>query len=358
MSDSEPLVVLCCGTGGVGKTTSAAAIGVSWAMSGKRTCVLTIDPAKRLADAFGLESLDNDPNEVDLSALHVPSGGALFAMMLDRKQTFDESVVALSPDAETAEKLLQNRYYRAVSTRLTGSHEYMATEKLYRLLQSGRFDVIVVDTPPSQHALDFFMAPGRIQRLFDGPMMTRLLKPRQGLTGGSTRRLVRWLLSLVGKQVVDDIANFFSLMSQVSGGFAAHSGVVASHLNGPRTHVMLVTSAASSARAGALEFVRAMKENDRKIHGFVLNRFVHPTTTIDTATPAVSIDGWAEWGEAIQRYADERNAIAARHKQAGHQLSAAAGGVPVWTLPYLPSNADEIAGLARLASHLPPLMRA
>ena len=141
-------VVVCCGVGGVGKTTTSAALGLRLATRGARVCVLTIDPARRLADALGVQ-LGHEPSPVSLEA-----EGTLHALMLDRKATWDGMIRRFAPDKDTAESLLANRYYRAVSTRLGGSQEYMAMEKLYELVESGTWDVVVVDTPPTQHALD------------------------------------------------------------------------------------------------------------------------------------------------------------------------------------------------------------
>ncbi|MFK7930170.1 MAG: ArsA family ATPase, partial [Myxococcota bacterium] len=267
-------IVLCCGTGGVGKTTTAAAVGVAWALSGQRACVLTIDPARRLADALGLDGLDNTPRPVTLDGEDVPEGGSLHAMMLDRKATFDDAIRRMAEDEASADRLLANRYYRAVSTKLTGSQEYMATEKLNELVQSGRFDVVIVDTPPSQHAIEFFHAPARIQKLFDGPVVRRLVQPGRGLTGGGTRRILRSVLSLVGRDVLEDIGEFFRLMSHASSGFADNSAAVAEQLRSDNTTLLLVTTPASAARAGALAFVEHAKSDGLSVDGVAITRFI------------------------------------------------------------------------------------
>lgn len=353
-------VVLCCGTGGVGKTTTAAALGVACAMAGERACVLTIDPARRLADALGLETLDNTPRQVALDQLEVADGGSLHALMLDRKATFDEAIRRLSDDPATTERLLGNRYYRAVSTRMTGSQEYMATEKLYELVHSGDFDVVVVDTPPSQHAIEFFHAPARLQNLFDGPVMARLVNPGRGLTGGGTRRLVRWLLSLVGQEVLDDISEFFKLMSHVSSGFAAHSAAVAKLLRSGDSKLLVVTSPATPARAGAMAFIEQARSDGLAVHGFVINRYIAPTgvgdNDVPTGTPDdLDPDAWPAWRDTLTAYAARHDAIAARHAKAADELSAAAGKAPVWALPYLPTGLRSAEGLGMLARYLPPL---
>ena len=354
-------IVLCCGTGGVGKTTTAAAVGVAWAMHGARACVLTIDPARRLADALGLDQLDNQPRRVALAGLDLAEGGSLHALMLDRKATFDESIRRLSDDEDAAARLLANRYYRAVSTRLTGSQEYMATEKLYELLHSGDFDVIVVDTPPSQHAIEFFHAPERVQRLFDGPVMSRLVNPGRGLTGGGTRRLLRWLLSLVGQDVLDDIGEFFKLMSHVSSGFAEHSADVAKRLRSSDSHLLLVTSPATVARQGALAFLAQAREDGLSVDGFVINRFIAPSgaTFDDGSAPGeLTAEAWQAWAAPLAHHAARKDAIAKRHARAARDLSKAGGDAPVWALPYMPFGLRSADGLASLAAFLPPLGKA
>jgi len=362
-------IVLCCGTGGVGKTTTAAALGVACALAGERACVLTIDPARRLADALGLETLDNNPRQVSLDGIDRESdpdltpGGTLHALMLDRKATFDAAIRRLSDDPDSTERLLRNRYYRAVSTRLTGSQEYMATEKLHELVHSGDFDVIVVDTPPSQHAIEFFHAPERVQKLFDGPVMNRLVNPGRGLTGGGTRRLLRWLLSLVGQDVLDDIGEFFKLMSHVSSGFAEHSATIARLLRSDRTELLVVTTPASTAREGAMAFIREAGDDGLSVNGFVINRFIARIGADPDALPAQPPDGveglttesWTAWADTLRAHAERHDAIAARHTHAAEDLSRAAGLVPVWALPYLPSGLRSSEGLASLARHLPPL---
>jgi len=350
-------VLLCCGTGGVGKTTAAAALGVAAALDGQRAAVLTIDPARRLADALGLGALDNEPRPVDLSTLPSAASGSLHALMLDRKATFDDAIRDLSSDPESAERLLANRYYRAVSTRLTGAHEYMAAEKLHALLHSGRFDVVIVDTPPSRHAIDFFRAPDRVQTLFDGAIVRRLINPRRGLTGGGTRRLLSWILSLVGRDVLDDIGEFFRLMSGVTEGFAAHGAEISRLLKSDRATLLLVSTAATTARSGALSFVREVRADGLQLGGFVLNRFVEPADAVDwpEVPEADRPTGWDAWRAVIRAEAERRDAIAARHAAAARDLSQAAGGIPVYKLPLITDDLGSVQGLATLARRLPPL---
>ena len=173
-------VVICCGSGGVGKTTVSAALALKWALDGARVAVLTIDPAKRLADSLGVGTLDNEPRRVPLERLEqfTPgTSGSLDAMMLDVKSTFDQMVARLARTPENAERILAHRYYRFASTRLGGSHEYMAMERLYTLCDQGDYDVIVLDTPPTRHALDFLRAPERMAGLMDQGVLRWLVMP-------------------------------------------------------------------------------------------------------------------------------------------------------------------------------------
>ncbi|MBW2256182.1 MAG: ArsA family ATPase, partial [Deltaproteobacteria bacterium] len=218
-------VLVCCGVGGVGKTTAAAALAIGHALSGRSVVVLTIDPARRLADALSVE-LGNDPRPVSLSELGHQGPGTLDGLMLDRKATFDSVVTRFSPSEESTERLLANRYYRAVSERLGGSHEYMAMEKLYDLVTDGRWDLVVVDTPPTQHALDFFRAPERVHRVFDRSVLPALIQPGKGLIAATTRRVGRVVRHLAGDRVLEDIAEFFNLFSDYAAGFRSRSKAV------------------------------------------------------------------------------------------------------------------------------------
>jgi anion-transporting ArsA/GET3 family ATPase len=351
-------VVLSCGTGGVGKTTTSAALGIAWALAGHRAVVLTIDPARRLADAFGLTQLDNQPRPVALGDL--PPGGSLHALMLDRKATFDDSIRRLSPDPDSARRLLENRYYRAVSTRLTGAHEYMATEKLHELVSSGMFDVVIVDTPPSRHAIEFFHAPQRVQTLFDGPIVRKLVNPGRGLTGGGTRKVLSWVLSMVGSEVIEDIGEFFRLMSGVSEGFARHGAEVERLLRSDRAELLVVTTPASHARAGALSFVREARQEGLRVAGFVLNRTVAPPSfdrdRLSEAPKGAPAAAWAAWRGVLFEEWDRRYAVSQRHAQAANELARLIEHGHLWTLPRIDEDLGSAEVLRQLAARLPPLV--
>src|SRR5512134_2338079 len=173
-------ICICAGSGGVGKTTTSAALAAGLAARGKKVAVLTIDPAKRLADSLGLEELGNEPKRVDprlFEAAGVEMRGELCAMMLDAKATFDELVRKHAPDAETRDRILENRIYRQLSAALAGSQEYMAMEKLFEIHHDGDYDFLVLDTPPSRDALDFLDAPKRLTQFIEGRGMQMFMRP-------------------------------------------------------------------------------------------------------------------------------------------------------------------------------------
>ncbi|MEY2425854.1 MAG: hypothetical protein QOI61_1426, partial [Actinomycetota bacterium] len=195
-------VIVCCGSGGVGKTTTAAALAVEAAARGRRACVVTIDPARRLADALGLGELTNEPREVKGQW-----PGELWALMLDTKSTFDAIVAKYAASSEQADRIIGNRLYRNISGALSGTQEYMAMEKLHELHASGQFDVIVIDTPPTRNALDFLDAPRRITRFLDNRLFRLLIMPTTSYlraVSAATQRILRTIARVVGAEVVDD----------------------------------------------------------------------------------------------------------------------------------------------------------
>src|SRR6186713_1440065 len=208
LTSLEPLLegkrmVICAGSGGVGKTTTAAAVALGLAERGKRVAVVTIDPAKRLADALGLAELDNEPRRVDLE---LP--GELWAMMLDSKRTFDQLIEHLAPDERTRDDVLANRIYQQLSSAVAGSQEFTAIAKLYELDQEGDYDVLVLDTPPSRNALDFLDAPGRLTRFFQGRTLRLFLRPGR-LLGRGTGLVFSVLQRVTGVDLLRDLSTFF-----------------------------------------------------------------------------------------------------------------------------------------------------
>ena len=274
-------VIICAGSGGVGKTTTAAVLAIDAARAGRRAVVVTIDPAKRLADALGLPRLEPDPVVIDPThwsrADSVP-GGRLSAMMLDPKATFDALVVRHAADPAQAERILANGFYRTISSALGGTQEYMAMEKLHELHEDGDFDLIVVDTPPSRHALDFLDAPDRLLRLLDNRIFRALIAPaRTGLrlAGVAVQTLVRTASRVVGTEVVDDIVAFFRAFEGMEEGFRIRARRVRELIGESTTRFVLVTSPRRDAIEEAEFFAQAIGDHGLRVSGLIVNR-VHP----------------------------------------------------------------------------------
>ncbi len=346
-------VTICCGVGGVGKTTTSAALAVAHAEAGQRVAVLTIDPARRLADALGIGDLTNVPRRVPLEG----AKGALDALMLDRAATWDE-VVRRRASPETAQRLLANRYYRAVATRLSGSHEYMAVEKLHALASDGDYDHVVVDTPPTQHAVDFFRAPDRVRGILDRSMLRMLLDPGSSLRGVATRGALSIVERLAGERVMGEIREFFTLVGEMSAGFRERSEEVAGLLRSGRTTYWLVTEADAPERNELLTFLGELRERGMSFGGFLVNR-VQPT--VEGPFPSEQALRAAMAGlpeaetatSALLALPERARTRAEAHRRAAKRLCEA-GGAPTWLVPELAGGVRSLEGLRALAPHLPP----
>lgn len=350
-------VVIACGLGGVGKTTAAAGVAVAHALAGRRVVVLTIDPARRLADALGLSGLGNEAVEVDLSP--IGASGTLHALMLDRKATFDD-LVRRHGEPELVERLLLNRYYRAASTRLSGAHEYMAIVKLEDLVQAGRWDVIVLDTPPAQHVVDFFHAPERMATLFE-PGSLSALGGGGGLLGMATRRVGVVLERLAGESVIKDVGEFFRLMGSVGEHIRDQSEHIRARLRSEHTGFVLVTAPRLDVLSDVEAFADLLRAQDMRIEGMLVNRVVLPPRLAQRIAagrlPSVPDDLDApEWDavvESLVALPAMVDALARDHAAAISRLSAAVDGAPVSVLPEIPGGVRTLESLARLAPFLP-----
>jgi anion-transporting ArsA/GET3 family ATPase len=351
-------ILVCCGVGGTGKTTISASIALSLALAGRRTVVLTIDPAKRLADALGLSHLDNEPRAVPLPS----ADGSLHALMLDRKATFDGLVRRLSPDAETAARLLENPYYQAVSTRLTGSHEYMANEKLLELVESGQWDAIVLDTPPSQHAVDFFRAPERLGRLFENGVLSVLTASGGGLLGAATRQAMKVVERIGGGGVLQDIRDFFRLISGLSGAISARNKTVHALLRSPRARFYLVSRPSPEARDEVADFTQVLREEGLALAGLIVNRvtlaplFAAPldASRLPSAPTGVEPTEWGAAMDALLLIPSEVSAEARRHAELCASLARLAGSPTLYRVPDVSGGARTLDALRALHPSLPP----
>jgi anion-transporting ArsA/GET3 family ATPase len=295
---TERRIVICCGSGGVGKTTTAAVIALEGARRGRNACVVTIDPAKRLANALGLEKLSDTPSEIDRArwngagvagAEQKPEatkrdgvgsshGGRLSALMLDTKSTFDALVTRNAEDPDQAERILQNTFYRNVSGALGGTQEYMAMEKLHELYDEGGFDLIVVDTPPTRHALDFLDAPRRLTRLLDNRVFQLLMMPTRAylrVASVAVRAFLRTIARVVGSEVVEDVVAFFRAFEGMEAGFRQRAVAVEQLLAEPSTAFVLVTSPRRDALEEAAFFAERLVDHDQEVATLIVNR-VHP----------------------------------------------------------------------------------
>ena len=293
----EPLfnlrVLVCAGTGGVGKTTIAAALGLQAARRGRRTLVLTIDPARRLADALGLETLNSTPTRVEFlgseEAGANSSGGRLDAMMLDPKPTFDGLINRLTPDESARARIIENQIYRHLSEALAGSAEYAAMEQVHEAVESGQYDLVIVDTPPSNHALDFLRAPRRLREFLDSRFVKTLVRPAMSASrfgfrffGRSLHRMIGLLDRIAGAGFLDDLTEFLSAIDGLSEGFQERATRVESVLLGKDTGFVLVSSTTSGSDPGTFEFLTELDGLGARLAAVVVNR-VRPWPLAESA---------------------------------------------------------------------------
>ncbi|MEJ7717042.1 MAG: ArsA-related P-loop ATPase [Thermoleophilaceae bacterium] len=292
-------VVVCAGPGGVGKTTSAAAIGLAMAARGLRVAVLTIDPARRLADSLGLEEIGGEERRVDperLSAAGVEARGELWAAMLDAKRTWDELIERHAPDERTRDAVLGNRIYKELSSAVAGSQEYMAMEKLHELHAEGRYDLLVLDTPPTRNALDFLDAPARLSRFIDSRSLRLFLRSNRGslrLLGRSSQALFAVLRRVTGVDLLEDMAEFFRSFGGMSEGFERRAREVGALLaDRERTTFVVVASPAEEAVDEAIFFRRRLRESGLPFGAAVVNRVHYAPAEARTRASRAS---WSSW---------------------------------------------------------------
>src|SRR5215210_7639967 len=260
-------VCICAGSGGVGKTTTSAAIAAGMAARGKKVAVLTIDPAKRLADSLGLPELGNEERQVD---------PALFdAQGVDTEATFDEVVAKHAPDAETRDRILSNRIYRELSNALAGSQEYMAMERLFELHQEDRYDLLVLDTPPSRNALDFLDAPRRLTQFIEGRSLQVFMRPTgigMKLFGRGTSMMFSVLKRITGMDLLEELAEFFQAFSGMVGGFRERARRVNELLSDPSTSFLVVCGPQGEPISEAVYFHRKLIEAKLPFGGVIVNK--------------------------------------------------------------------------------------
>jgi anion-transporting ArsA/GET3 family ATPase len=366
VDDPETRIVVCCGAGGVGKTTTAAALGLRAAERGRHAVVITVDPARRLAQSLGLASLDNTPRPVPL-----PEGarGSLHAMMLDMKRTFDE-VVEEHADPERARQILANPFYQTLSTSFSGTQEYMAMEKLGQLHQSGDWDLIVVDTPPSRSALDFLDAPKRLGRFLDGRLVRFLSAPASTgafrLLGAGFNLVTSVIAKVVGAQLLDDLRSFVSAFDTVFGGFQERAERTYQLLQTPGTAFVVVAVPDTDAMREASYFVDRLAADSMPLAGLVINR-THPLPEGLgeglTAQAAVAAEeslrqtGTHPLASAALRLHAERVRVRERETGLRDRMLAAHRDVRVSEVAALPEDVHDLEGLRSIGTALSASVR-
>jgi anion-transporting ArsA/GET3 family ATPase len=352
-------ICICVGSGGVGKTTTSAAIAVAMAHRGLKVAVLTIDPARRLADSIGLRELGNVPSKVDIGDL--PGGGELWAMMLDPKATFDEVIQRYSPDEESRRRIVDNRIYQQISGALAGSQEYMAMEKLYELDEDDDFDLLILDTPPSRNALDFLDAPRRVTQFVEGRAMRLFIRPTgfgARIAGRGFSVVSSVLRRVTGGDLIADLSEFFSAMAVLLGGFRDRAERVESLLRDERTTFLIVTGPARVPIEEAGYLRGKLDEGDLPLGAVVVNR-VHATIRPGErgAGSRDELGRVIANGDLVERILashSARSLLADRDRENIAALRAGSPGIPVFEVPELSDEIHDLAGLREFAQLLIP----
>ena len=380
-------IIACVGTGGVGKTTVAAAIALESARRGARALVLTIDPARRLADALGIGELGNEPRELPeeyRDELGIANDGRLFAMMLDMKRTFDGLVTRFADSPETRQRILANPIYQHVSDALAGTGEYAAMEKVFEMVESGHFDLIVLDTPPSQHALDFLDAPQRLLDFLDSRLVKLLVHPafsagRFGfrLFQGTTHRMLKLLERVSGIAFLEDVSEFLLAFEGMSEGFRQRARRVQSVLLGRDTGFVLVAGPSPEAARDADDFLEHLERSHVPLAGVVVNRMRlwpgggpvpealernSPDEALerDLALLSSALELGVEAGDADAAARAALEAVAEyaslvrldRQSTAALRDHAETSGLFLSSIPEFPRDVHDLDGLSRIADHL------
>jgi anion-transporting ArsA/GET3 family ATPase len=349
-------IVICAGSGGVGKTTTAAALAMGMAERGLKVAVVTIDPAKRLADSLGLEELGNEPRLVDPERF-APHGveirGELWALMLDSKRTFDALIERLAPDARTRDEVFANRIYQQLSGAVAGSQEFTAIAKLYELDQEGGYDLLVLDTPPSRNALDFLDAPQRLSHFFQGRAIRLFLRPAGlggRIIGRGTGVIFALLQRVTGVDLLSDLSVFFRSLGGMIDGFTERARRVAALLEDPGTTFLIVTAPRHDPVEEAIFFRRKLRDAGMPFGGLVVNR-LHTAAPPSGAAALEERIGPALTGR-VEASARELSALAERDEANLARLLTELGDPPAVVIPELEDDVHDVEGLALMRTHL------
>jgi anion-transporting ArsA/GET3 family ATPase len=356
-------VCICAGSGGVGKTTTSAAIAAGMAAHGMKVAVLTIDPAKRLADSLGLPELGNEERQVDPRLFEDAgiemNGGELWAMMLDAKATFDEVVRRHAPDAETRDRILSNRIYQQLSAALAGSQEYMAMEKLFEIWAENRYDLLVLDTPPTRSALDFLDAPRRLTQFIEGRALQVFMRPTGFATkifGKGTSMMFGVLRRVTGVEVLEDLAEFFQAFSGMVGGFQERAKRVNELLADPSTSFLVVCGPQGEPIDQAVYFHRKLVEAKLPFGGVIVNK-VHYESELPEAGEGLvgeleEVLADRDFAERVAANYAEYRVLAERDRHNIERLAGELRARAVIQVPYLDADVHDLAGLAEINRYL------
>jgi anion-transporting ArsA/GET3 family ATPase len=360
IGDRETKIIICCGSGGVGKTTTSAAVALRAAEAGRKVVVLTIDPARRLAQSLGVGELDNTPRPV--SMIDTAAGGSLDAMMLDMKNTFDDVVLAHSTP-EKAAAMLQNQFYVALSSEFSGTQEYMAMEKLGQLHTeaetSGRWDLIVVDTPPARSALDFLDAPEHLSALLDGRFLRFLLHPTRGplrLMGAGFSMISAAMTKILGAQIISDVQTFVRAFEALFGGFRQRATSTFELLSSRHSTFLVVATPQHDALREAEYFVDRLTEEGMPLSGMVINRVhtcalaISPERALSLAEDLADTSAVLEV-EALRRHANLMRMIETETRMM-ERFAAARPTVAQTQVQSLPTDVTDLAALRRVGALL------
>ena len=331
----------------------AAAVAMGAAAGGARVAVVTIDPAKRLANSLGLAELGNEPALIDpgrFTEHGVEMRGELWAMMLDAKRTFDEVIERLAPDAATRDEVLSNRIYQQLSTAVAGSQEFTAIAKLYELDEEGDWDLLVLDTPPSRNALDFLDAPGRLTHFFQGRAIRVFLRPT-GLIGRGTGMVFSILKRVTGVDLLQDLSVFFRALGGMIDGFTDRARRVEALLADSATTFLIVTSPQHEPVEEAIYFHRKLSAARMPFGGVLVNR-VHEAPAVDGDLPELADELGDKLAARVGISAREVAALAARDAQSIAHLRRSLGDPPTIVVPELDDDVHDVDGLARVREYL------
>ncbi len=336
-------VCICVGAGGVGKTTTAAAIAVGMAGRGRKVAVVTIDPARRLANALGLDRLDNEPRRVPSDHLDgLGEGGELWAVMLDPKRTFDDLIDRVAPSPARAAEIKRNGVYREISSAVSGSQEFTAIEKLYELSEAD-FDLVVLDTPPAHNAAEFLSAPGRLTAFLGGSALKALMRPTgfgMRLLGIGAMPLLAGLKLVTGVDLLSDLTAFFTLLGGMTEEFDLRARRVEQLLHAPDTAFLLVTSAQDRPLEEAIWFRETLRRDGLPFTGAIVNRVTRPLPRGE-----VPLDLPADLAATVDACLADHAVLAARDAANIERLRASFAGEPILEVPDLSADVRDIEGL-------------